>query len=263
MKNIIYVLITLVIIFSVKTKADSVFDNTNFVTGLSMGYGTFSFPEKLDHDITFPNANLTVAMISGQWQASINAGVSLDDATISEEEDVGTASRDDIDFTLGYKVNNSWSVFAGYKSGETKIEFINREDLDEGIAIPLYESYAQVGPYIGVNYSWSFEKAGRLSVSVAYAYLQAENHFRANADEEDDEDEDDSIEFDDLTGDVKADLNGFSYGVTWTMPLSGRLIFQTKLKLNDYQMDIPVDGKTFKNIDQSITSLNVGLAYVF
>ena len=75
--------------------------------------------------------------------------------------------------------------------------------------------------------------------------------------------DDEDPEFDDLTGRVTGHTNGFSYGLTWSMPLSGNLLFQTKFKMNDYQQDITFAGKKFSNIDETYTSLMVGLAYVF
>jgi len=40
-------------------------------------------------------------------------------------------------------------------------------------------------------------------------------------------------------------------------------LFQTKFKINDYQQDIKFEGNNYKNIDETYTSLMVGLAYVF
>ncbi|MFT6048108.1 MAG: hypothetical protein ACI9WC_003826, partial [Arenicella sp.] len=37
---------------------------------------------------------------------------------------------------------------------------------------------------------------------------------------------------------------------------------QTRFKVNDYQKDITAQVQEFKNIDESFTSLWVGLAYV-
>jgi hypothetical protein len=243
------------------------------VTGLSLGYSDFSFPEKLDHNISFPSANIPIALTMGDWQLALNASSTLADADIAEEEDVGKASRKDLDLTLGYRVTKNWSLFAGFKYGKTEMTFIPRdfdeevdeEEEDESEAPDTVEltdeSYLQKGPFIGASYSWQFEKAGSLSVSVAYASLDTTNNFSANTDEEEEEEE--LTEFDDLTGKVKGDTKGFSYGLSWTMPLSSNLLFQTRFKINDYQQDIVVDGERFENIDETFTTLHVGLAYVF
>jgi hypothetical protein len=169
-------------------------------------------------------------------------------------------------------VTKNWSLFAGFKYGKTEMTFVPR-DFDEEVdeeeeenEVPdtvelTDESYLQKGPFIGASYSWQFEKAGSLSVSLAYASLHATNNFSANTDEEEEEEE--LTEFDDLTGRIKGDTKGFSYGLSWSMPLSSNLIFQTRFKINDYQQDIVVDGERFENIDETFTTLHVGLAYVF
>ncbi|MFT4938759.1 MAG: hypothetical protein ACI88A_001788 [Paraglaciecola sp.] len=250
--------------------AEGAFDNLRVVTGLSLGYSDFSFPEKLDHNISFPSANIPVALTMGSWQLSLNASTTLADADIAEEEDIGKASRKDFDLTLGYRMSENWSVFSGYKYGKTDMRFIPRDfdeieedDEEDALATPEFsnESYSQKGPFIGASYSWKFEKAGSVSLSVAYAYLNATNNFSANTDDEEEEEE--PTEFDDLTGQVKGDTKGFSYALSWTMPLSTNLLFQTRFKVNDYQQDIIVDGTRFDDIDETFTSLHVGLAYVF
>ena len=239
--------------------ADTLKD-VNFILGSSLGYSTFSFPEKMDHDISFPSANFTAAASLDNWQISVNTGFTLKDANISEEEDIGKASRSDIDVTLGYNVTPNWALFGGYKTGKTKMSFTSRDSEDEGILDTQNESYSQSGPYFGVGYTHRFERAGSLNFSVAYAMLNATNNFSANTD---DPDEDDELEFDDLTGIVKGKIKGLSYALSWTMPLSGQLLFQTKFKINDYKQNIDYNNLRFENINETITSLHVGLAYVF
>jgi hypothetical protein len=247
-------------------------NNLRLVTGLSLGYSDFSFPEKLDHNISFPSATVPIALTMDNWQLSLNVSRTLADAEIAEEEDIGKASRKDLDLTLGYRVTNNWSLFAGFKYGKTEMKFIPR-DIDEEIDDDgeaeqqkifklTTESYLQKGPFIGASYSWQFEKAGSLNVSLAYAFLDATDNFFANTDEEEEEEEE-ITEFDDLSGQVKGDTKGFSYGLSWTMPLSSNLLFQTRFKINAYQQDIVVDGERFDNIDETFTTLHVGLAYVF
>ena len=168
-------------------------NNLRVVTGLSLGYSDFSFPEKLDHNISFPSANIPIALTSGNWQLALNASSTLANADIAEEEDIGEASRKDFDLTLGYRVTKNWSLFAGFKYGKTEMTFIPRDfdeeideedEEDEENTVELTdESYSQKGPFIGASYSWQFEKAGSLSVSVAYASLDATNNFSANTDE--------------------------------------------------------------------------------
>ena len=243
-----------------QSQGDSFMEDVRIVAGASLGYTDYDFPAKLDHDLGFPTGGLALVATKNRWQLALNGAWSLQDADVSEEEDVGDASREDIDLTLGYQINSNWSAFVGYKTGETNIDYQSREDEDEGGRAILSESYEQDGPYVGGAYTWRFENAGSLTVSLAYAFLDATNEFRANTDDEEDIED---PEFDDLTGRVTGDTDGFSYGLTWTMPLSGNLLFQTRFKMNDYQQDITFEGNTFDNIDETYYSLMVGLAYVF
>ena len=240
---------------------DNSIKDIRLITGLSLGTSTLSFPEKLDHDISFPSANLILAVTNKRWQLSLNSAFSLSDAKISEEEDTGDASRHDTDLTLGYQASHHWSIYLGFKNGETTMEFTPRDLEDDELLARTSEEYSQRGPYIGGSFNWKFEKAGRLTISIAYAKLDSVNEFAENTDEEEDEEE--TLEFDDLTGRVKGDITGFSYSLSWTMPLSGNLLFQTKFKVNDYKQDINVGGIKFNNIDEKFSHLHVGLAYVF
>ena len=245
--------------------ANTTFDNVRFVTGLSLGYSNFSFPEKLDQEINFPSLNVPLTLATEKWQVSANLQTTLSDADISEEEDVGKASRDDIDLTIGYRISNNWTLFGGYRYGDTSIEFTPRDaDSEDGLLAITNETYEQKGPFIGISYSWRFERAGILSFTTAYALLDAKNDFSANIDDDEEEGElDEEIEFDDITGRVTGDTQGFSYSVSWTMPVSSNLVFQTRFKVNDYQQDILFNNMQFDGIDERFTSLHVGLAYVF
>lgn len=241
--------------------AESALADIRYVVGASAGYSEFSFPEKLDHKLGFPSANLTLAATAAQWQVSVNIGTVLRDADISEEEDTGSASRNDFDLTLGYQLTPEWTVFGGYKDGKTEMDFLSREDEDEGTAVLQAESYSQDGVYLGVSYSWRFEKAGVINLSLAYADIDAVNNFVANTDEPEGSDE--PLEFDDIDGSADADLSGFSYALTWSLPVASNLLFQTKFKINDYQQDIEFAGQSFSNVDVEFNSLHVGIAYVF
>jgi|GEM_PF-1394726 len=242
--------------------ANTLLDDARLVTGVSLGYSNFSFPEKLDQKISFPSVTVPLTLALDNWQLSANLQTTLSDAKISEEEDVGEASRDDLDVTLGYRISKHWTLFGGYKYGNTDVQFTPRdsEDEDEPLAI-TNESYEQKGPFLGASYSWQFERAGNLSFSIAYAKLDAFNDFSANTDEEEEDDE--PIEFDDITGKVKGDTKGFSYSVSWTMPVSSNLVFQTRFKINDYKQDIMFNNMEFSGIDERFTSLHVGLAFIF
>jgi hypothetical protein len=235
----------------------------HFIGGMSLGYSNFDFPAKLDHDLTFPVYQINGAVAYKKFYVVVNLADSLSDANVSEEEDTGDASRYDRDISLGYQVTANWGVFVGYKTGKTEIDYQTREALDEGGPVSTREeSYKQEGPFAGVSYALKFDQAGKLTLSLAYADLDATNKFARDV-EGDDEEDTKEPEFDDLTGTVRGDSKGLSYGVRWSIPVSGNLLYYASFKINDYQQDLTVDGKKYDNIDQTITYFTTGIVFVY
>ncbi len=233
----------------------------HFVGGMSLGYSNFDFPAKLDHDLSFPVYQINGAVAYKKFYVVINLADSLSDADVSEEEDVGEASRYDRDISLGYQITSGWGVFVGYKTGKTTIDYITRADLDNGGSVPAREeSYEQEGPFIGVSYAKKFSEAGKFSLSLAYADLDATNKFTRDVEDGDD---DEVPEFDDLTGTVKGKSTGLSYGIRWSIPVSGNLLYYASYKVNDYEQDLTVSGKTYDNIDETISYFTTGIVFVY
>jgi hypothetical protein len=90
--------------------------------------------------------------------------------------------------------------------------------------------------------------------------LDADNQFVADPDGAD---EGELPEFDDLTGSVNGDAEGFSYGVSWTRPLGAELLYRASLKINDYEQDLTFEGQRFDSLDQRFVSFMMGVSYVF
>ena len=224
--------------------------------GIELGYGTYSFDNKIDDDVVFPVANLTAGLAYQRYSAVLNVSGSIADASVSEEEVYGEASRQDFDLTFGYQVHENVSLFIGYKDGQTDFSTVNRDPAIAG----GNEYYRQDGPYAGVNLNWSFPDAGRIALSVAYAYLDARNKFIADGDGADDGEE---KEFDDISGKSSGDSQGYSYNLSWTMPMRGNLLFRTRLRVNRYKQDIRFQGQTFSDITESSSMLLVGVTRVF
>ena len=235
----------------------------HLIGGMSLGYSSFDFPAKLDHKLTFPVYQINAAVAYKKFYAVVNLADSLAEADVSEEEDVGNASRYDRDISLGYQMTPNWGVFVGYKTGQTTIDYYTREDLDDGGTAPVREeSYKQEGPFIGVSFAKKFDRAGRISLSLAYADLDATNKFTGDIESDDDED-DEVPEFDDLTGTVRGKSTGLSYGIRWSIPVSGNLLYYASYKVNDYQQDLTVDGKKYDNIDETVTYFTTGIVFVY
>ena len=135
----------------------------NWVVGASWGLTTLGFDEKLDADTTFDMYHLSVASSIGRAYAGINYSDSIRSENISEEDELGSATRRDVDFTVGYRITDNWAAFIGYKDGRTDIDFTVRDS-----DVAQDERYAEKGFYIGGSYSHQFSSAGTLSFTAAY-----------------------------------------------------------------------------------------------
>ncbi len=235
--------------------------NLNILTSLSLGYSAFEFPAKLDHDLYFPMLQLGGAVSRGNYYAALNFADSLSKAGVSEEEDIGDARRYDYDFTLGYQVTPVFGVFAGYKRGATEIDFLSRSAEDEGVTTTRDESYSQEGPFLGATYARKFGEAGKLSFNLAYADLDAENKFRGDV--EVGPDTAGELEFDDLTGTVEGSTTGLSYGVRWSIPIAGKMLYYASYRVNDYKQKISLEGLGTEDVSETLSTFSMGVVYVY
>lgn len=225
--------------------------------GIETGLGTFSFEEKLDNEVVYPVVNLTAGVAYGRFSTAVNISGSIADADVSEEDYTGDASRTDFDLIAGYQVLNNLNVFVGYKSGETELDLVGRDEEDP---IRGTESYQQSGPFVGVSASWRPTETGKLDVSIAYAALDADNKFISDGGELEPGEE---IEFDDIQGSTSGDSSGYSLSVSWTMPITGNLLFRTRYRYNSYEQDIEFEGAKFNDIREESSSLTVGVLAAF
>ena len=229
------------------------------IAGLEFGYSTFQFDEKIDQTLVFPTASLTLGLGSGAYNFLMSYSSSLESAEVSEEEFIGNADRNDTDLVIVRQFGKSWNIFAGYKSGSTKLESFNRDGIGSGAEFRA-ERFEQEGPFLGVSTNWILEDAGRLAFSIAYADLNSKNQFVSDGDGAD---PGEAPEFDDITGTTRGKTTGLSYNFSWTIPLKGNWLYRSKLKVNRYRQDIQFQGVTFADINESSTSLMMGLIHVF
>ncbi|MFT5084535.1 MAG: hypothetical protein ACI9Y1_002590 [Lentisphaeria bacterium] len=232
-------------------------ESIDFVAGLSAGYTLVKFPAKLDSEAVYPSYLLSGSASYGQFYVSYGYADSIEDASISEEEDVGKANRNDQDLSLGYRLNKSISLFIGHKNSETNVDF-RRRDSD----LVRDEYYRQNGVFAGLSYGFTFKNRSNLNLSMAYVDLATKNRFMSDVESEDDDEGGDEDEFDDITGKVTGSANGFSASISWIMPLSDSLAFKTAYKINDYQETIKFEGKRYPS-DTKVTMFTIGLLKVF
>ena len=263
-------LVLLLIVFNASAESKATLHK---FAGYEMGYGTFSFDEKLDHKIVFPVANLTAGLAYKRFSYVLNLSGSLSDADISEEEQLGHGSRRDLDFTVGYQINKKISAFVGYKDGASKLTLSHRDPAATDAIPGGTEEYNQQGLYAGVNLNWAFKNAGKLAFSVAYAQLDVVN--RMVADEIYKLSSGDEFDFDDINSDSTGTSRGFSYTLNYTLPIKGSLLFRARLKINQYKQDVSgqqLNGDTasttiihyeFEDVTERSTMLLVGVTKVF
>lgn len=225
----------------------------DWVGGLAIGYTSLEFDAKLDATPIFPSTIVNAAALYDDYFLMLSYGDSFGSNSVSEEEDVGDSNRTDLDITLGYRWNKSWNVYLGYKDSETDIEFRQR-DTD----IIRDEFYRKNGWFVGAAYRLHFEQSGTLSFSIGYIDLSTDNLFRAD----EDGDTEEEIEFDDLSGRQNGSADGWSYGISWLIPVNDKMFFNTTLKVNDYEETITADGNNF-SADQKLTYFNTGILYLF
>lgn len=173
----------------------------DFKTGLNLGSRTLAFDQHFDqgplsvpgfstqpakrtanYTQTFRSADLTATASRSNFYVTVNYETSLDaengvvQTTISDP--TGSSSSDyAFDFTRhDYAINFGWnalgnfSVFTGYKYGETDS---SRNAVFGIVGSPngkVDSTFKESGPFIGVSNNWVYE-AGILTLSTAYAYM--------------------------------------------------------------------------------------------
>ncbi|WP_101759884.1 hypothetical protein [Oceanicoccus sp. KOV_DT_Chl] len=242
--------------------------SVNWIVGGHIGNKTHELEQLLDSKLSFHVASVTARAAYGDAYVAANLSQSFEDADVSEEGETGKASRSDADITVGWNVTPQLTVFAGYKTGETEIDFKVREsvieDTDDDITPAFTDSFEESGVFVGVAYGWSLGEAGQLGVSLAYADMEAENKLTGTTDE--DFDEDDEIDFDDLTGTFNGDVSGYSAAVQWSKPLGDHLVYQALIRYNKYEQEIDdtVQGVQVNfDVDENFYEMSMGLLYVF
>jgi hypothetical protein len=228
-----------------------------WVTGLSVGVTELSFEEKLDADVSFNTYTLFGSVSLGDAYVSLAFADSLNEQNISEEDEIGEASRTDLDLNLGYRLTDAWTLFLGYKDGETDIDFRVRDS-----DIVQDEYYREEGFYGGATYSWRLGEAGTVSFTLAYIAFDSDLRFTEGFEDDEEEEDGEPVEFDDLEGTFAGDAEGFSAGVSWVIPLGERLAFRTQYRINQYDLEVDTDAGRFEP-DQRLGYFDVGLLYAF
>lgn len=244
----------------------AVFD-LNLVGRLSLGYASFSFPNRLDHDIILPIYQGSVAVRYQRGFAAFNAANKLSTEDVSNLTSLGSGSRYDYDLAAGaYLIekdrwNLSW--IAGYKWGRADIRYVDRIDTKHTHS----DFYKTEGEFTSIALSLNMVKGTRLALSVGYAWLDSSNNFGQqqpdplHSPEHENPDEPPSEK---VSEDIRAQMGqsngrsrGFSYGINLKIPISAKVSFSSSFKINDYRQDVTINGIQYNDlIDRTVQFTN-------
>ncbi len=229
----------------------------DIVGGVGLGVTELKFTEKLDADPSFNTYQFFGSIGYDKAYATLNYADTLSDENVSEEDEIGEASRKDIDLTFGYRLTDHWTVFAGYKDGETELDLRVR-DTD----IVQNEYYREDGWYAGVSRAFRLGRAGTINLSAAYIKFDSDLRFTEGVEDDEEEEEDEPTEFDDLEGKYSGDSDGYSVGVSWVIPVGQKAAVRAQYKINDYDLEVRADGQKFTP-DQRLSYFDLTLLYAF
>lgn len=173
------------------------------------------------------------------------------------------AQHDDWAISLGYMINSQWSVFAGYKSGNTDWDQpfrINvRSENDNSLITDgnVDAKFEQDGPFLGTSYSFLIGP-GALTLKAAYAYL--DGTYKWNYDQVvyppfSGKDPYNSLQKVELDG----NSNAFSLGISWMQPLANNLGFSIGVNYHKYEFDMSGTASVVaENVDYDNAEINGG-----
>lgn len=253
----------------------AIFDS-NLVGRLSLGYGSFSFPERLDHTLVLPIYQASIGARLQRFYAVMNAANKLSREDVSNLSAIGSGSRYDYDLAAGAYLfeqdgwNLSWHI--GYKWGRADIRYVDRVNPKH-----TYDDfYRNEGKFTGLNLSFKLPQGTRLALSAGLADLDPSNNFGQRVPDaiteegthneipDDVAEIKDSDALIDQVGATSGNSKGVSYGIHLKIPISSNVSFSSSLKVNDYRQDIYINGFQYKNlVDRNVQFTNGISVYFF
>jgi hypothetical protein len=219
---------------------------TSFVPSMAMSYGPIY--GAISYDSPLENWNST--------DADVTNGIYT----------TNSYSRKESTLTLGYRTPWSVNVFAGYvhgRSDQTSITYDANECTVLPCASPVSPakySFDERGPYLGVSYSHQFGDKGSLAATGAYGMMDGVMDLLSN----------NTI----VDGRVSlySKSPGYSFGLNWTGPLTGNMVYRAGFKMTNYifKFDSASDGgpvfsvpKDRYRLEEVIYTFTIGVANYF
>lgn len=236
MRHRLFVLISLLpaSLFSI---APCYADSINFMPNLFASYRDFTYSTG-NTDVGANLYSVGVGLTATYRRFYMDISYETNPSSGKEHQENNTVyfERRDVATSVGYAVNDSISIFGGYKYGQTRLV-----SPPSAIAAGTEVSLEGRGFYIGAGAGWQIEHWGFLSFSAAYANLKAN--------------------YEDLTFlSEEGNASGTSLSIKWKGSLSENLSYDVSLIRHDYYYE---DFETIDNISEQILSWRAGLAYRF
>jgi len=212
--------------------------------------GITEFPE-VSFDVTFNMLGVGGTFYHDKYYVDLSAQHSdkqSDKFVFGAFEESLKGDRQDYAITFGMKPLDALSVYVGYKVG------ISEAAGNQGTKLKFTED----GYFVGANYSWPVY-SGTITVNLAVAQLDGK--FEETAAPA-------TLGFSaigalDLDADSKA--TGLSYGITWSAPLTERLVYALSLDVNNYTFDEVRDDVVNPpdEFEEEFTTARMTLSYYF
>jgi len=221
---------------------------------------------------SFTSLDFSFSRVNNNWFTSLNYEQSLKDgmqsydqqlldsngASIGYANGVAIHSRADISLTVGYRLIDAVSVFAGVRKGQTDsyLSAIKKESsVVDGIS-----SHGQIiskGAFAGINVNHRFSGNSSISASIAMAKLQG------SASRSEPYVDTTNIDPNKFPPTVNGDALGFSYTLSWSNPISDKASINIKAILHRYHFeDYNVSNGIDLSYDENFSTALLELTYL-
>ena len=255
---------------SFDAQGDSKIHSTGFLGGLGATVATGHFFGDIYYQST-----LNETVYSSQ-------DLTLPNNSVASYSDVD-AQHSDWAISLGYRINDQWSVFAGYKSGKTEWDQsvrLNRPAPDSRVLQDgnFNLEFEQDGPFIGTSYSFLIGP-GALTIKAAYAYLDGTYTSDFNSVcRPPNTNCPDTPKLALQQFNLNGNSNAFSFGLSWTQSLTDNFGMSIGANYQRYEFDTSGSGSitnfignqavqtiTFNNVPltEELFTLTASLTYMF
>jgi hypothetical protein len=185
---------------------------------------TASFSGAVIYDRFHISAALEVPIRSEDTSMHTEQTFGEGDLSETDDRDV-ELDRIDFSVTLGYRVWEGLSVFSGYKYTEFDI----KSQEYNFVLNDKNHKYVEDGLFLGTSYVWTFAARGSLSVSIAYANLDAE----FSEDNVAPQAPDFELSFGEFA--YSGNATGLSYGAQWSGRLVKNWLYTVNIKHQSYK----------------------------